>query len=190
MSGVYYPSGIPPVNKNLKLLLRRRACMVYSPATMDAKGVPGTEYSRELGDLIRAARERKGLGQWELAQRLGFSTKEGAKVNISHWEHGRKVPVESKIGPLCRALGLDLATVARLCVQHRNADQVAPAVLDAVVAEQLALPDKAPADPKATAFARDLADLQKLDQEALVLVRKTAALVARLLRRREQEGKG
>ena len=140
----------------------------------------------KLGKIISEARQAKGLSQTELALTLGYR-KPSSKASIGDWESGRQVPPPGKLGKLCRILGLDVREVVGLVAAHKWGE-LDPEVAESLVHEQTARYEKAPADPHATAFARDLADLQTLDREALILIRKTAALVARLLRRREQEG--
>jgi transcriptional regulator with XRE-family HTH domain len=65
------------------------------------------DFMSELGDAIRAGRERRGLTQAELAREFGIS-----KSAVNQWESGRNVPDQRKLGTLVRVLGLDPAVAA------------------------------------------------------------------------------
>jgi len=62
-----------------------------------------------LRNLLREARERKGLSQRELAKRVGVT-----KAAISHFETGRATPTLATFARLARVLGLDLAVLLEL----------------------------------------------------------------------------
>ena len=65
------------------------------------------DFMSELGDAIRAGRERRGLTQVELAREFGIS-----KSAVNQWESGRNVPDQRKLGKLVQVLGLDPAVAA------------------------------------------------------------------------------
>src|SRR5690242_11869595 len=65
------------------------------------------DFMSELGDAIRAGRERRGLTQVELAREFGIS-----KSAVNQWESGKNVPDQRKLGTLVRVLGLDPAVAA------------------------------------------------------------------------------
>jgi transcriptional regulator with XRE-family HTH domain len=58
-----------------------------------------------LGDLIRAARERRGLTQQELAHEVGV-----ARETVGNWETGVSTP-RNKMGRLREVLGDDLSGI-------------------------------------------------------------------------------
>ena len=61
----------------------------------------------DLGDAIRAGRERRGLTQAELAAEFGIS-----KSAVNQWESGKNVPDQRKLGKLVQLIGLDPAVAA------------------------------------------------------------------------------
>ena len=61
----------------------------------------------ELGDAIRAGREKRGLTQAELAAEFGIS-----KSAVNQWESGKNVPDQRKLGKLVQLIGLDPAVAA------------------------------------------------------------------------------
>jgi transcriptional regulator with XRE-family HTH domain len=63
---------------------------------------------RELGDLIREARQYAGLSQAELAEAVG--TKQSV---ISRWERGRETPRADTLARLLRACGYETDIVLR-----------------------------------------------------------------------------
>jgi transcriptional regulator with XRE-family HTH domain len=63
---------------------------------------------RELGDLIREARQFAGLSQTELADAVG--TKQSV---ISRWERGRETPRADTLAKLLRACGYETDLVLR-----------------------------------------------------------------------------
>ena len=65
------------------------------------------DFMSELGDAIRAGRERRGLTQVELAREFGIS-----KSAVNQWESGKNVPDQRKLGKLVQLLGLDPAVAA------------------------------------------------------------------------------
>lgn len=68
------------------------------------------------GDVIRTLRERKGLTQEELAQRLYVSGKA-----VSKWETGKGYPDISLLEPLSRALGISvIELLSGQSVSNRN----------------------------------------------------------------------
>ena len=71
------------------------------------------------GDVIRALREKKGLTQQELAQRIFVSGKA-----VSKWETGKGYPDVSLLEPLAAALGISV--IELLSGQHvRNRNRAA-----------------------------------------------------------------
>ena len=71
------------------------------------------------GDVIRALREKKGLTQEELAQRIFVSGKA-----VSKWETGKGYPDVSLLEPLAAALGISV--IELLSGQHvRNRNRAA-----------------------------------------------------------------
>jgi transcriptional regulator with XRE-family HTH domain len=76
----------------------------------------------ELGDAIRAGRERTGLTQAELAGEFGIS-----KSAVNQWESGKNVPDARKLGRLVQLLGLDPAVAAGVPLETRGAP---PAAVD------------------------------------------------------------
>ena len=70
----------------------------------------------ELGDAIRAGRERTGLTQAELAGEFGIS-----KSAVNQWESGKNVPDARKLGRLVQLLGLDPAVAAGVPQETRGA---------------------------------------------------------------------
>lgn len=54
-----------------------------------------------IGERIRACRDRLGLSQRELATRMGRD-----QVTLSRWELGKAVPSASALGDLSSALGV------------------------------------------------------------------------------------
>ena len=71
------------------------------------------------GDVIRALREKKGLTQQELAQRIFVSGKA-----VSKWETGKGYPDISLLEPLAAALGISV--IELLSGQHvRNRNRAA-----------------------------------------------------------------
>ena len=68
------------------------------------------------GDVIRALREKKGLTQEELAQRIFVSGKA-----VSKWETGKGYPDISLLEPLAAALGISvIELLSGLHVRNRN----------------------------------------------------------------------
>lgn len=68
------------------------------------------------GDVIRALRERKGLTQEELAQRIYVSGKA-----VSKWETGKGYPDVSLLEPLAAALGISvIELLSGQSVANRN----------------------------------------------------------------------
>lgn len=61
-----------------------------------------TQFSRELGARILAARNRAGLTQTALATALGS----GDQTVIAHWEAGRQIPSAQSLTALARALNV------------------------------------------------------------------------------------
>lgn len=64
---------------------------------------------RKLADAIRQAREQAGLGQAELATKLGV-----AQGSISHWEVGRSTPSLAQISALEKACRVPKGFVLRV----------------------------------------------------------------------------
>lgn len=62
-----------------------------------------------IGERIRTARVRIGLSQEELAYAASV-----ARSEVSHFETGRREPTLRKLRAICKALGLDLGTIAAL----------------------------------------------------------------------------
>jgi transcriptional regulator with XRE-family HTH domain len=60
-----------------------------------------------LGAWLKALRERAGLSQQELADRIGVD-----QASVSRWENGRGEPGVSIAGELADALGVDVHTLA------------------------------------------------------------------------------
>jgi transcriptional regulator with XRE-family HTH domain len=74
---------------------------VFSAGIVERLNNSGTDAPRRnLGDRIRISRQRSGLTQNELADKVGVT--HGA---ISHWESGRVVPDDSRVGQLESILG-------------------------------------------------------------------------------------
>lgn len=67
----------------------------------------------EVGKRIREARDRLGLDQGELAERLGGNASQGL---VSNWECGRASPSRANLILLAGALGVP---VERLLVDDR-----------------------------------------------------------------------
>lgn len=83
--------------------------------------------SIELGQIIRRAREAKGLDQVQLGQRFGVS-----KSAVNQWETGKNVPDHKKHARLARELDLDPAMIGALAAGEkwpREPEQ--PSLLDA-----------------------------------------------------------
>lgn len=57
-----------------------------------------------LGDFLRAAREKSGLTQREIAAQLGYSTPQF----ISEWERGTRSPPGSVLAKLVKIYGMSL----------------------------------------------------------------------------------
>jgi transcriptional regulator with XRE-family HTH domain len=64
------------------------------------------KYANSPGEVIRAAREEKGMTQYALAKRAGFSPQALAAI-----EEGRR-PTFDAIRKLCAALGIQVQDVA------------------------------------------------------------------------------
>ncbi|WP_373353129.1 multiprotein-bridging factor 1 family protein [Pseudoroseicyclus sp. CXY001] len=65
-----------------------------------------SEDSATLGDRIHGAREAAGLGQKELAARLGVKNS-----TVQRWEEDRAEPRANKLQMLCGVLGVSLSWI-------------------------------------------------------------------------------
>ncbi|MDP9100561.1 MAG: helix-turn-helix domain-containing protein [Actinomycetota bacterium] len=59
-----------------------------------------------LGELMRARREERGLGQGDLARHCGVT-----QQTVSRWEQGIGTPRPARITQLAEVLGLDATTL-------------------------------------------------------------------------------
>jgi transcriptional regulator with XRE-family HTH domain len=62
-----------------------------------------------LGETLKIRREELGLGQEQLADRLGVS-----QQTVSRWEHGTALPRPARVVALARLLDVDSAHLHRL----------------------------------------------------------------------------
>jgi transcriptional regulator with XRE-family HTH domain len=79
-----------------------------------------SETERSFGPALRAARERRGLTQADVAAQLGVK-----RETISHWESGKHLPRPKQSARLDAALQTD-GTLRALIDQAREAPPVAP----------------------------------------------------------------
>lgn len=66
-----------------------------------------------VGERIRAARERAGLTQQQLGQRLGEKTFQ----NVSNWERGRRNPKAETLRKISEAIGCPLSELTHGLVE-------------------------------------------------------------------------
>ena len=76
----------------------------------------------KVADKIRNARINKNMTQTELADKMGVSFQA-----VSNWERARSMPDLSKLGDLCRVLGLSLED---LLSDDREAMETVKKVMD------------------------------------------------------------
>src|SRR5215510_13471835 len=79
-----------------------------------------SETERSFGPALRAARERRGLTQADVAAQLGVK-----RETISHWESGKHLPRPKQSARLDAALQTD-GTLRALIDQAREAAPVPP----------------------------------------------------------------
>jgi transcriptional regulator with XRE-family HTH domain len=78
------------------------------------------------GDLLRQARQARGLTQGELAARAGTSQEQ-----VSRWESGKRSPTVDQLARLLDVLGYELTLQERRALEG-DAERPADAVRDAV----------------------------------------------------------
>jgi transcriptional regulator with XRE-family HTH domain len=103
--------------------------------------------SIELGQIIRKAREAKGLDQVQLGKRFGVS-----KSAVNQWETGKNVPDHKKHARLARELDLDPAMIGALAAGEKWPPEAAQtSLLDAPPSpsQPSATPPNAPPNPVA-----------------------------------------
>jgi transcriptional regulator with XRE-family HTH domain len=82
--------------------------LVYDVARMRHAKRPHDEaYLQDVGDLIRRAREHRGLSQEQLADALGLS-----RSTMSRYEHGGQAFTIDLLPTIARELGLTRAAIA------------------------------------------------------------------------------
>jgi transcriptional regulator with XRE-family HTH domain len=62
-----------------------------------------------VGAYLRKIREARGQTQWELAQRLGYTTAQF----VSNWERGVAYPAPESLELLAEALGIDFVDLVK-----------------------------------------------------------------------------
>jgi transcriptional regulator with XRE-family HTH domain len=77
-------------------------------------------------ELLRRAREARGLTQGELAARAGTSQEQ-----VSRWESGKRSPTVDQLARLLAVLGYEL-TLQEVPAPERSGDRARDAVRDAV----------------------------------------------------------
>lgn len=81
---------------------------------LNHRSIDNVFMSIELGQIIRKAREAKGLDQVQLAKRFGVS-----KSAVNQWETGKNVPDHRKHARLAQELDLDPAMIGALAAGER-----------------------------------------------------------------------
>lgn len=74
------------------------------------------ELHPEIGIRIRSFRERRGLEQLELAEKLGYKS----QSTISKWESGTNLPTGKKLIALAKVLGVSTNEILGLTNKHTN----------------------------------------------------------------------
>ncbi len=62
----------------------------------------------DIGVVLRQARNRRGLSQWDLGRRIERLTNGSAQQHISRWESGRNTPEWGNLLELADALDCDV----------------------------------------------------------------------------------
>lgn len=81
---------------------------------LNHRSIDNVLMSIELGQIIRKAREAKGLDQVQLGKRFGVS-----KSAVNQWETGKNVPDHRKHARLAQELDLDPAMIGALAAGER-----------------------------------------------------------------------
>lgn len=81
---------------------------------LNHRSIDNERMSIELGQIIRKAREAKGLDQVQLGARFGVT-----KSAVNQWEAGKNVPDHKKHARLARELDLDPAMIGALAAGEK-----------------------------------------------------------------------
>lgn len=109
--------------------------------------------SIELGQIIRKAREAKGLDQVQLGKRFGVS-----KSAVNQWETGKNVPDHRKHARLAQELDLDPAMLGALAAGEKwPREPIQPSLLE--VPKSTGSLSPAPPQPAASAAQAPVADI-------------------------------
>lgn len=72
---------------------------------------PSNRLTRRIGKQLKILRENKGLTQWELARKLGKTSKQ-SNVYVSDRENGQRTTINAYLG-ICKGLDIPFWEVVR-----------------------------------------------------------------------------